>query len=79
MSVLYWQGEPIELRTGETVAAALSRAGVHDLRGGRHFCGIGQCQNCVVLDQGGRPFEACLTPAKPGMRLVPVLRVAAHD
>lgn len=77
MNVFYWQGEPIELRPGETVAAALSRAGVRDLAG-RHFCGIGQCQNCVVLDRNGRPFEACITPAVAGMRFVPILPVVAE-
>jgi ferredoxin len=73
MSVIYWQGEPIETRDGETVSAVLNRSGIRTLGTGRHFCGIGLCQNCVVFDEAGRPFEACITLARPGMRLVPIL------
>lgn len=73
MSVIYWQGEPIDAVDGETVSAVLMRAGISVLGGGRHFCGIGMCQNCVVFDERGRPFEACITLAQPGMRLAPVL------
>lgn len=70
-ALVFWQDTGIEWRQGETIAATLVRAGLRDLNGGRHFCGIGQCQNCVVLVDGDRPVEACITLAAPGMRLLP--------
>lgn len=76
-AVFYWAGRPIPFLDGETVAFALARAGVHDLgptpTGGRAavFCGIGQCQGCLI-NLGGRLAEACLVTADAGMRLAPL-------
>ncbi|MBW6507865.1 MAG: (2Fe-2S)-binding protein [Rhodobacteraceae bacterium] len=69
-----WNGAAVPFRPGETVASALTRAGV--LRFGTAplgqaralFCGIGQCQNCLVHD-GTRLTEACLLPCREGMTL----------
>jgi hypothetical protein len=72
-----WCGRAVAFRAGETVAAALRRAGVRDLGPaggpvrGRVFCGIGACQACLVAEDGGPAFEACLTPARAGLVLVP--------
>lgn len=74
--VIHWCGKPVPFRAGESAASALARAGITDL--GRAasglargvFCGIGQCQNCLVLYQG-RPVEACLLPCSDGLRLEP--------
>lgn len=72
--VILWNGAPVAFRTGESVASALARAGVFglgDLPTGQQaalFCGIGQCQGCLVsLD--GRLVEACLTPCRDGLRV----------
>ena len=74
-STIYWMGEAVSFRFGETIAAALRRAGIDDfgpatgkLRA-RYFCGIGACQSCLVSVDDACPVEACLTPAKDGMRL----------
>ncbi|WP_332681646.1 2Fe-2S iron-sulfur cluster-binding protein [Bosea sp. (in: a-proteobacteria)] len=73
----YWIDRPVSFRPGETIAAALLRAGIADLgpdRGAaraRVFCGIGACQACVVAVAGEGPVEACLTPARAGLRLGP--------
>jgi hypothetical protein len=73
-----WNGCAIGFQPGETVAAALRRAGVTAFgpaaggQQGGYFCGIGACQGCVVSPVGGVPFEACLKPARPGMVLGPV-------
>lgn len=74
---IQWQGRSIAFATGESVASALARAGVRDLgarpAGGAMavFCGIGQCQGCLV-QIGGRLVEACLTPCREGMSVAPM-------
>lgn len=76
MNIL-WRGQPVSFIPGETVGSALARAGLRDLgpraTGGRHalFCGIGQCQNCLV-QIGGRVVEACLTPCADGLAVEPM-------
>jgi D-hydroxyproline dehydrogenase subunit alpha len=58
---------------GETVAAALSAAGVttfrHTPSGAPRglFCGMGACFDCVVTVDGRIGQRACLTPAADGM------------
>jgi len=74
-SHFFWNGDPVAFQPGETIAAALLRAGLADLGqpshapGGRVFCGTGACQGCVVAVGGAAPVEACLTPAREGLRL----------
>lgn len=80
----YWIDRPVSFRPGETIAAALLRAGIADLGAGggivpgRVFCGIGACQACVVAVAGEGAVEACLTPARPGMRLTPPPSLGPH-
>ncbi|MGY6250737.1 2Fe-2S iron-sulfur cluster-binding protein [Bosea thiooxidans] len=79
----FWNGAPVAFRPGETIAAALLRAGVVDLGqahgapGARVFCGIGACQGCVVAIANAAPVEACLTPAREGLRLGPLPAIGA--
>lgn len=81
--VFHWNGRAIAFLSGETVASALSRAGIFDLgptaTGGRAaiFCGVGQCQGCLV-EIGGRMTEACLLPARTGMAFHDGVE-ASHD
>lgn len=69
-----WHDHTVPFRTGESVASALDRAGIRAFGpagAGREwavFCGIGQCQGCLVLHEG-QLTEACLLPAREGMRL----------
>lgn len=71
-----WRSEPVRFDACDTVASALWRRGVVDFgstaRGGTHavFCGIGQCQSCLVMDHEGHVFEACLHRPSPGARLI---------
>ncbi len=71
----YWMEAAITFREGETIAAALRRSGIDDFgaaagaQHGRYFCGIGACQACLVSVEGCSAVEACLTPARQGMRL----------
>jgi len=67
-----WRGVAVSFDAGESVAAALMRAGLRDLGSDgagarlRYFCGIGVCQNCLV-SVGGCVMESCLTPARDGL------------
>jgi aerobic-type carbon monoxide dehydrogenase small subunit (CoxS/CutS family) len=69
VSFFYWNETRIEFDEGETFALALRKAHVTDFgptpNGGalRYFCGIGQCQGCLVSVNGAAPVESCLTPA----------------
>jgi len=80
---LYWHLQAVPFHLGETIAAALLRAGIvvlGDAAGGmqgRYFCGIGNCQACLVSVDGASPVEACLTPAQPGMCLTPALQASS--
>ena len=71
-SSFFWRGAAVSFHPGESIAAALARAGVRDLgtdgagAGLRYFCGIGACQNCLV-SASGAVVESCLTPAREGL------------
>lgn len=69
-------GAPLSARPGQTVAAALSDAGITSWRttrmGGRPrglFCGIGVCFDCLITADGVPNQRACLIPARAGMAL----------
>jgi D-hydroxyproline dehydrogenase subunit alpha len=61
-----FEGRSIAARRGESVAAALTAAGVRGLRTTQSgaergiFCGMGVCQDCLV-EIDGRPHRACMT------------------
>ncbi|MBB1075993.1 (2Fe-2S)-binding protein [Rhodoferax sp. 4810] len=82
---LYWNQQAVPFHPGETIAAALIRGGIVNLGEaagglqGRYFCGIGNCQACLVRVNEASPVEACLTPAQPGMRLSPALPTVGSD
>ncbi len=72
---LTFDGRPIEALQGETVAAALSAAGITTLRHtangaprGLH-CGMGACFDCVVTIDGRIGRRACLEQAVHGMQI----------
>ncbi len=62
-----FDGAPLEGRYGESLAAALTAAGIREFRQTRSgagrgiFCGMGVCQDCLV-EVDGRPSQrACMT------------------
>jgi thioredoxin reductase/bacterioferritin-associated ferredoxin len=68
----------IPLRPGLTVAAALTAAGLREMRATRRgldgegrgmFCGMGVCQDCLVEVDGTPNMRACMTKAAPGMQV----------
>ncbi|GEO87194.1 MULTISPECIES: 2Fe-2S iron-sulfur cluster-binding protein [Alphaproteobacteria] len=77
-----WMGQAISFRSGESIAAALAAAGIRQFGADplgqetRYFCGIGACQCCLVRVEG-TVREACITPARAGMRVIPM--EASHD
>ena len=70
-----FNGQPIQALQGETVAAALSAAGITTFRHTRSgasrglFCGMGACFDCVVTIDGRIGQRACLIPASEAMQV----------
>lgn len=73
---LWVDGEPVEARSGEPIAAALYAAGIRTARftPGRNeprgfYCGIGQCTDCVMEVNGVPNVRTCVTPAADRMQI----------
>ncbi|MGP6089725.1 FAD-dependent oxidoreductase [Antarctobacter jejuensis] len=68
-----WNGAPMQARPGDSIAAALTAAGVRRLGSGgagqdrAMFCGIGVCQDCAVQVDGQVGQLACMTKVAEGM------------
>jgi predicted molibdopterin-dependent oxidoreductase YjgC len=69
-------GEVIPAYDGETIAAALTAAGLrvfrHTLEGRAPrgvFCGIGVCFDCLVEVEGMGQVRSCMVGVRPGMRV----------
>ncbi|MGL4239891.1 MAG: (2Fe-2S)-binding protein, partial [Beijerinckiaceae bacterium] len=68
-----FNGEEVEARPGESIAAALAASGVLELRRTRsgaprgQHCGMGSCFDCIVTVDGRTGVRACLEKAQPGM------------
>jgi len=73
--IFLFEGEPVEAREGQSVAAALIAAGVRSWRideAGRHkgaLCCIGYCFECRCRIDGEPDRRACMTEARPGMKV----------
>jgi hypothetical protein len=72
-SSITFDGEPVPIRPGETIAAALLRSGRRSWRVSRVdgrprglFCGIGICYDCLVVVAGQGTVRACQRLAEPG-------------
>jgi predicted molibdopterin-dependent oxidoreductase YjgC len=73
---VFFDGQPIAARAGESVAACLLRAGVPSFRttpvsgsGRLPFCMIGHCFDCLIEIEGVGSRQACLCQVEDGMRL----------
>lgn len=70
-----FEGRSIPATAGATIAAALTAAGELALKHSRQgdcrgvFCGMGVCQECLVEVDGIPGRRACMTAARPGMRV----------
>ena len=73
---LMFDGRPVPALAGDSVGAALTRAGVRAWRNTRRkgrprglFCGIGICYDCLLTVDGAPDQRVCLVPAADGMEL----------
>jgi predicted molibdopterin-dependent oxidoreductase YjgC len=71
-----FDGRTLQARDGQSVAAALTTAGVRSWRTTRRgtrprglFCGIGACFDCLITIDGRPAQRACLVPVRDGMIL----------
>jgi hypothetical protein len=76
VSQFYFDGQAIEFDAGQSVGAALIRAGTDCWRTTRKagrprglFCGIGVCFDCLIVIDGAPNHRACLIRAEHGMRV----------
>ncbi len=75
---IHFDDQPIEALEGETIAAALSAAGIvafrHTASGAPRglYCGMGACFDCVVTVDGRIGQRACLTKVADGMQVTGV-------
>ncbi len=67
-----FDGQTVRARVGQSLAAALTEAGLRSFRdtvkGAERgvFCGMGVCQDCLVTVDGQPNRRACMTPAEAG-------------
>ena len=76
MASIRFEGRPVPIQDGDTIAAALHRAGVqiltrsfkyHRPRG--LYCLSGDCANCLVKVGNEPAVRACVTPAADGLEV----------
>jgi len=74
---LTYDGQPVEARPGDTLAAALIASGDRTCRTTRTadvrgvFCGMGVCNECALVVDGAPGALACMTAVKDGMQVTP--------
>lgn len=77
MAFVDFEGRAVPVENGDTIAAALYRAGVrvfsrsmkfHRRRG--LYCLMGDCPNCLLTVDGEPCVRACVTPARDGQTVV---------
>ena len=73
---IYFEGRPIEAREGESIAAALTAAGIrvfrttekrHEPRG--VYCAMGRCSDCMMIVDGQPNVRTCVTSVMDGMNV----------
>jgi NADPH-dependent 2,4-dienoyl-CoA reductase/sulfur reductase-like enzyme len=69
-------GKPVRAFEGETIAAALTAAGIRKLRHASQnkdprglYCCMGTCHGCLVTVDGQPNMRSCITPAQPGQNI----------
>lgn len=76
MPSLEFEGRPVPIREGDSIASALFRAGVRVFsrsfkyrRRRGLYCLTGDCPNCLVTVDGEPAVRACMARATPGQRV----------
>lgn len=69
-------GQPLNARSGEPIAAALMANGIDICRAMPEsgesrgvFCGVGRCSDCLMIVNGVINVRTCVTPVADGMRV----------
>ncbi|AMM23698.1 FAD-dependent oxidoreductase [Variovorax sp. PAMC 28711] len=81
----WYDGQPVDGLEGETIAAALSAAGIAALRQTRSgqprglYCGMGACFDCLVTVDGQASQRACLTKAADGQQVRSAMPAGTPD
>ncbi len=72
----YFNGQPVEGYTNESIGAALHAAGIRELRHSSFldrprglFCAVGNCSSCFMTVDGQPNVKACVTKVRDGMRV----------
>lgn len=73
---IYFNDQAIVAREGDTIAAALTAAGVRVFHHSHRrkeprglFCAIGHCTDCVMTVDGIKNVKTCMTLVRPGMHI----------
>jgi len=71
---LHVNGQPVEVPTGASVAAAVAHVAAHFRRSvsgdaRAPLCGMGVCFECRVQVDGVAHVRACMTPVSEGMQV----------
>jgi len=81
-----FDGQPVQARAGDSVAAALLAAGhvvTRTTPGGAAprgpYCMMGVCFDCLVEIDGIANMQACMTPVRDGMQVRPMLGARGLD
>ena len=76
---IHFDGQPVQAREGESVAAALLAGGHAVTRttpGGAEprgpYCMMGACFDCLVEIDGVANMQGCMTPVRDGMQVRPM-------
>lgn len=81
----WYDGQPVDSLGGETIAAALSAAGIAQMRhtrGGERrglYCGMGTCFDCLVTVDGRSSQRACLTKVSAGAQVRSAMPAGTAD
>ncbi len=72
----YFNGQPLEGYTNESIGAALHAAGIRKLRHSPVldrprglFCAIGNCSSCFMTVDGHPNVKVCVTKVRDGMQV----------
>jgi sarcosine oxidase, subunit alpha len=73
---VYFEGTPLEVQKGQTVASALMANGVYTLGHSRKlsqprgiYCSNGRCQSCLMTINEVEHVRACMTLVEEGMTI----------
>ena len=82
---IYFNGQPYQALTGDSIASALLANGIRTLRLSEKnqeprgiYCGIGHCFECRVTVNGIPSIRACITPVQDQM-MIESQRRSVHE